>query len=69
MNQIDFSSIQSPVNQLAIKAAILIITIIVTFGIAYNLLIKFHSPKPLASLIALACTFAAIYKTLLFLFI
>ncbi|AXR17230.1 hypothetical protein COC60_15765 [Bacillus thuringiensis] len=68
MNQIDFISIQSPVNQLAIQAAIMFLAIGVTFGLIYILLLKIHAPRWLASVLATTCTIVAIYQTLLILF-
>ncbi|HDR3343526.1 TPA: hypothetical protein QCN45_006033 [Bacillus cereus] len=68
MNQIDFSSIQSPVNQLALQAAIMFLAMGVTFGVVYKILLKIHAPEQLASVIATMCTMAAAYKTILILF-
>ncbi|HDR8171985.1 TPA: hypothetical protein QC096_006183 [Bacillus thuringiensis] len=68
MNQIDFSSIQSPVNQLALQAAIMFLAMGVTFGVVYKILLKIHTPEQLASVIATMCTMAAAYKTILILF-
>ncbi|PFN94070.1 hypothetical protein COJ63_30880 [Bacillus cereus] len=68
MNQIDFSSIQSPVNHLAMQAAIMFLTMGVTFGVVYKILLKIHAPERLASVIATMCTMAAAYKTILILF-
>lgn len=68
MNQIDFSSIQSPVNQLALQAAIMFLTMGVTGGLVYYMLLKIHAPKQLAIGITTVCTMAAAYKTILILF-
>lgn len=64
MNQIDFSSIQSPVNQLALQAAIMFLAMGVTFGVVYILLLKIHAPKTLASVIATVCTVVVACKTI-----
>ncbi|PEW94405.1 hypothetical protein CN446_20440 [Bacillus cereus] len=68
MNQIDFSSIQTPVNQLALQAAIMFLAMGITGGLVYYILLKIHAPKTLASVIATMCTMAAAYKTILILF-
>ncbi|KAB7635247.1 hypothetical protein [Bacillus sp. B3-WWTP-C-10-D-3] len=68
MNQIDFSSIQSPVNHLAMQAAIMFLAMGVTGGLVYYMLLKIHAPKQLASVLATMCTMAAAYKTILILF-
>jgi len=68
MSQIDFSSIQSPVNHLAMQAAIMLLIMIITGSLVYYILLKIHAPKQLASVIATMCTMAAAYKTILILF-
>ncbi|MCP1178528.1 hypothetical protein NKS28_13685 [Bacillus sp. 1663tsa1] len=68
MNQIDFSSIQTPVNQLAMQAAIMCLAMIVTGGFVYYILLKIHAPKQLASMIATVCTLAVAIKTISILF-
>ncbi len=68
MNQIDFSSIQSPVNQLALQAAIMVLAMVVTFGLVYVLLLKIHAPKQLANVIATVCTLIVACKTISILF-
>ncbi len=68
MNQIHFSSIQSPVNQLALQVAIMFLAMGVTGGLVYYMLLKIHAPKTLANVIATVCTMAAAYKTILILF-
>ncbi|PHD20627.1 hypothetical protein COF37_21975 [Bacillus wiedmannii] len=68
MNQIDFSSIQSPVNQLALQAAVMFLAMGVTFGIVYKILLKIHAPEQLASLIATVCTLVVACKTISILF-
>lgn len=68
MNQIDFSSIQSPVNQLALQAAIMFHAMGVTGGLVYYMLLKIHAPKQLASVIATVCTLVVAFKTISILF-
>ncbi|EMY5507715.1 hypothetical protein V8T57_004232 [Bacillus wiedmannii] len=68
MNQIDFSSIQSPVNQLALQAAIMVLAMGVTGGVVYYILLKIHAPKQLASMIATVCTLVVAIKTISILF-
>ncbi|MEB9683728.1 hypothetical protein BK742_13875 [Bacillus thuringiensis serovar pingluonsis] len=68
MNQIDFSSIQSPVNQLALQAAIMFLAMGVTGGLVYYMLLKIHAPKQLASVIATVCTLVVAFKTISILF-
>ena len=68
MNQIDFSSIQSPVNQLAMQAAIMVLIMIITGNLVYYMLLKIHAPKQLAIGITTVCTMAAAYKTILIMF-
>ncbi|MCH4566083.1 hypothetical protein [Bacillus sp. ES1-5] len=68
MNQIDFSSIQSPVNQLALQAAIMFLAMGVTFGVVYKILLKIHAPERLASVIATMCTMVVACKTIAILF-
>lgn len=68
MNQIDFSSIQSPVNQLALQAAIVFLAMGVTGGLVYYMLLKIHAPKQLASVIATVCTLVVAFKTISILF-
>ncbi|MGH0608037.1 hypothetical protein [Bacillus cereus group sp. BfR-BA-01355] len=64
MNQVNFSSIQSPMNQLAIQTAIMFLVIGVTFELVYILLLKIHAPKTLASVITTVCTVVVACKTI-----
>lgn len=68
MNQIDFSSIQAPVNQLAMQAAIMVLAMIITGSLVYYILLKIHAPKTFASVIATVCTLVVAFKTISILF-
>ncbi|MEK4636835.1 hypothetical protein NST14_11655 [Bacillus sp. FSL W8-0519] len=68
MNQIDFSSIQAPVNLLAMQAAIMVLAMIITGSLVYYMLLKIHTPKTFASVIATVCTLVVAIKTITILF-